>query len=381
MTPNSPDRQSGWRDMMVPAAIALGATPIVLAIGLWGRGFELVAFDAVRATLSFVLVFSVVVAGRLLAPRSEPARETSKAEVATVERPVVEPTATVQAPTPSLDAQALLSQIEGAQEHGRTIQANAERVNSSSRERAQFIGDLVTRTEALNRDITATLEEIARDQREVKEAHGSIDRLLQALEHVGGTIDKGASAEAALKSSADLFRERFQAIGEVTKEITTIAGKTNLLALNATIEAARAGEAGKGFAVVAGEVKSLAVTAATAVEQIEGLVRDLTGQLGDVDDGLTGLNQSLAESRSATDDYGEQVRGTGTAVQTINDRIAQQVEGLAGRLGELSEVIGAIREIQQNTEAAVEGSAKNITLASELLDRLQDGRATVRKVA
>ena len=127
--------------------------------------------------------------------------------------------------------------------------------------------------------------------------------------------------------------------------------------------------------MVAGEVKALAVTSAAAVEKIERLIENLTAQLGEVDGGLEGLNQTLEETRRVTDAYGEEVRGTGEAVRTFNERIGAQTEALTGRLGQLAEVIGAIREIQQNTEAAVIGSAQNVELASELIGRLDETRA------
>jgi len=70
-----------------------------------------------------------------------------------------------------------------------------------------------------------------------------------------------------------------QRIGDVIILIRAIAGQTNLLALNATIEAARAGEAGKDFAVVASEVKSLAVQAAKATEDIARLIVAVNSRL------------------------------------------------------------------------------------------------------
>ena len=368
----NPARRDTLRPLVIAAAIAFLVSPLLVLVNQWDALFRAAAFDWPTAALTVGLAFLIALVSHLGAGRRTIVQVVEAAPPAEPE-----PEEPKESAEPAVDREALLGQITGAEERGLTIRSNAERVNSSSQERARFIAELVARTEDLKRDITEALEEIARDQREARAAHGSVEGLLQALEHVGETIETGASAQDALKSSADLFRERFQAIGVVTKEITAIAGKTNLLALNATIEAARAGEAGKGFAVVAGEVKSLAVTAAAAVEQIESLVQELSTQLSDVDDGLTGLSHSLTESRRAAGDYGERVRSTGETMQAMNDRVVQQVESLAGRLGELNEVIGAIREIQQNTEAAIEGSAQNITLANELLERLEEGRAAV----
>lgn len=68
-------------------------------------------------------------------------------------------------------------------------------------------------------------------------------------------------------------------IQKFAKTSETIAGQTNLLALNATIEAARAGEAGKGFAVVAGEVKNLAMQAATNSKELRtNVIKEIQSQ-------------------------------------------------------------------------------------------------------
>src|SRR5262249_31648791 len=96
-------------------------------------------------------------------------------------------------------------------------------------------------------------------------------------------------------------------IGEVLKMISGIAAQTNLLALNATIEAARAGEAGRSFAVVAGEVKDLANKTARATEEIRLKIQGIQGQ-------------------------------TQRAVQAI---------------GEISEIVGRIHEIQNAIATAV----------------------------
>jgi len=106
-------------------------------------------------------------------------------------------------------------------------------------------------------------------------AAGAAEELIASIGEIGRQI--GQAAEVASHSVAEAqttnehmtrLADTVQHIGEVVSLIRSIAGQTNLLALNATIEAARAGEAGRGFAVVASEVKSLAVQAAKATEQI-----------------------------------------------------------------------------------------------------------------
>ena len=70
----------------------------------------------------------------------------------------------------------------------------------------------------------------------------------------------------------DVLQDAIRNISEMSKEIDSIANKTNLLALNASIEAARAGDMGKGFAVVATEVGNLAARSSRAARETSELI-------------------------------------------------------------------------------------------------------------
>ena len=370
---------TGVRGLLLTAAISLFFTFILTAIDQWVGLLGTTGLAWQKAALTLLLLLVALAARNALSRggwRSLP-REPDAADKACSAQefaPITpEPTA---ARVTEDDARTLIEHlIADAEQRGRTILSNAQRVNRTSKERATFISSLVERTEGLNRDIAEVLEEITGGRSDGEEVRRNIEALLQALEAVRGAIEKGGDAERSLRGATKTFRERFDAIGDISRDITKIAGKTNLLALNATIEAARAGEAGRGFAVVAGEVKALAVASAESVEKIDRLVDSLTDQLSDVDGRLEELNAALLESRRITEDYDRKARGTGEAVRTINERTTSYVERLAEQLSLLSEVILAIREIQENTEAAITGSGKNMKLSSELLERLSEMRS------
>ncbi len=166
----------------------------------------------------------------------------------------------------------------------------------------------------------------------------------------------------ALKVSA-------QAIGKVTKVISTIAQQTNLLALNATIEAARAGEAGKGFAVVANEVKELAKETARATEeisqQIDTIQQDTArsvsaiGEVLKVIELIDGYATSIAaavEEQSAT-------------VRDISRNASEVAAGVTSIVGNIEGVAEAARESERSA-ALTQTSASDIGQVAAALDAI-----------
>ena len=147
-----------------------------------------------------------------------------------------------------------------------------------------------------------------------------------------GAVDGAVQTLQRLSTSS-------QEIGDVVKLITSIAQQTNLLALNATIEAARAGEMGKGFAVVAGEVKELAQQTARATESITARVAttqndvdQVAGAIGQITeviariDALQSTIAAAVEEQSATTN--EMVRNV-SEVSTGSQEIALNISGVA----------------------------------------------------
>lgn len=162
----------------------------------------------------------------------------------------------------------------------------------------------------------------------------------------------------------------------MAQTIRGISEQTNLLALNAAIEAARAGEAGRGFAVVADEVKNLAAHAGQQAEKINELLNSLTG--------------TEKEFLLSSEQFREQMQKTLMAThegEAGSERISQnaeaalqQVEGMLGNMIRQTEaqtnnaqkIAEDLGQLKEDAMASQQGSAKNMELAKNISQQLQE---------
>jgi methyl-accepting chemotaxis protein len=212
------------------------------------------------------------------------------------------------------------------------LRAMADRVEN---ETLSAMARIAENARSLAQDANAMADAATRVDRNAQAAGTSAGLSLEMSEAVADAADQLTDAIRAItvevREAANVSRETAAdsaetekvivalsgavgQIGDVTRLISDIAGKTNLLALNATIEAARAGDAGKGFAVVAGEVKELASQTARATEEIrqhiEGVitrtdaavetVRRIAGSVARIDRLAANLDAAMSRQDSAT---------------------------------------------------------------------------------
>lgn len=353
------------------ALIAVVVAPLLTLINQWEAFFADAPFDWLKFALTCVVPYSVsTVTAMLSSPRAMTpvARELPDP----MAEPVVLPAAAPVAAAPDLvDISSILSTAE---ERGRTIRANAERVNATSKERSLFIGELIGRAETLSQEVGQVMADMKEDSGRFNAAETHMEALRKGLSRVQADMSEGQAEARALQDAMASFRQTVDEIATFAGDIESVAKQTNLLALNATIEAARAGEAGRGFAVVAGEVKGLAGKTGDAVERIQTLTGDLSSVSKNFMGKIEGLDTSLTKTQERTVSYAGQVDETSSNIQELAGKALTNVGAMSGQLEKLSDITADIGDIKSNTEAAVTGSAKNIELSSDLLGSLEKAR-------
>ncbi|WP_232915679.1 methyl-accepting chemotaxis protein, partial [Pseudomonas syringae] len=214
-------------------------------------------------------------------------------------------------------------------------------------------------------EMTATVQEVARNAEEASEAAVTADRQARDGERVVN------EAIAQIERLASAVGNSSEAMGALKQESDKIG---NLLALNAAIEAARAGEAGRGFAVVADEVRSLAQRTQKSTEEIEALIARLqsgTQQAATVMDSSRELSTSSVELTRRAGGSLESITKTVSAIQAMNQQIAAAAEEQSATAEEINRSIINVRDVSEQTSAASEETAASSVELARLGNHLQ----------
>ncbi|MCG8491420.1 MAG: methyl-accepting chemotaxis protein [Sneathiellales bacterium] len=281
--------------------------------------------------------------------------------------------------TPAPDFEPVYSLIGLALNTGSEIKNNATNVNTTSKERSLFIGDLLLKSENLCEKIDLLLGQMTENKTNLGEASQAAQILTDSFSGISLEMKEGRENSKRLGERAQKFSAQFAEIHGIATEISKIAEQTNLLALNATIEAARAGDAGKGFSVVASEVKQLATDVTKAVDKVNAQLTELSGELETL---LCGIG-SLEHVMETTE---ERISKDKLEAETSKENLEKNLDQSQSHLNSLSEELAlipsltnAIREIKANTEGAVTGSARNMELTENLISNLQTANDTLRQ--
>ncbi len=170
-------------------------------------------------------------------------------------------------------------------------------------------------------------------------------------------------------------------IGQIVDLIKNIAGQTNLLALNATIESARAGEHGRGFAVVAEEVKKLAEQAATASDQITGMIKEVQGKTTVAVHAMQDGTKEIEEGVVIIGTVGRALKEIVSASAQVTIQAAD-VSKVADNLVKTSEnIVKMMENVSAITEESAASAQEISSVTEEQTASLEEINATSQTVA
>ncbi len=204
------------------------------------------------------------------------------------------------------------------------------------------------------------------------------EEMTASIQEISAQVSRAASVansavEQAARSNQEvaLLSQAADRIGDVMKIITSIMNQTKLLALNATIEAARAGEAGKGFAVVAGEVKQLSVAAGSLAQDIAAQIENLEAAVREVDQRVEAIGSALSAADEAGVCAAQELTSASDGIAETARTMRERADEAGDRAARYGDLITELEQVKADAEAAIEGSARNLGIAKDVLTLLE----------
>ncbi len=211
-------------------------------------------------------------------------------------------------------------------------------------------------------EMAASIQQVAENA--VQSAAVSEKSTLNAKEGAEAVQSTNKAMEAIRENTQETARaikrlgESSQEIGNIVQLINDIADRTSILALNASIQAAMAGDAGRGFAVVAEEVQRLAERSTKATKQIEGLIKNIQGEINEAGTSMEENIQRVVEGSNLANNAHNKLQ----EIESVSTQLAELIQSITVAATQQAK---ASDSITKTMEQVGKVSAKNSTASQQ----------------
>jgi iron only hydrogenase large subunit-like protein len=175
---------------------------------------------------------------------------------------------------------------------------------------------------ALTTNLQSVAETLLHNIEYVKKDIGNIDEINDGcsseMKIISDDMTKLNRLAADITAAMSEISAGVDSYEKMTQDVEDIARQINLLSLNASVEAARAGSAGLGFAVVANEVRTLAQSSKSSVDEAFASNEQVQNAMSKIRSVTEAMNSSISELIVKIKNMSDAILKASSSSQSIN---------------------------------------------------------------
>jgi len=253
---------------------------------------------------------------------------------------------------------------------------NASRVNRVSKERLGFVSRVGDRAQQTVGRAEQSLGLTDRADNATGKVSAAFKDVVHEIDGLVGAIYHLIEETTKVQADTSSYFEQIDRIQAITQELSEIAFQTKILALNAAIEAASAGDSHRtGFGVIAQEVRRLADRSNDQSVAIVKITKELdqrrTELLARIESVSELMNLMVGSSDQGQAKIQAQLEATTKALGELQQTMRSVAQLAAEQKSEMSGVNEEVATIVRDAHRAVDGSAANMAVGTDLIEILE----------